>query len=121
MCHLGLNMDLSSLQMKNRNLICSGIDQSTSTIDGRNGKKHHKGQLDKSFNLASLTHDDEPKPSDLKKTAAVHDGLIVSYNTAWRANNSVHTTQTIAALKSFELIILYLQWWNEENVRSTVH
>ena len=36
------------------------------------------GQLDESFNLASLTHDDEPKPSDLKRTAAAHDGLIVS-------------------------------------------
>ena len=48
-------------------------------------------------------------------------GLIVSYNTAWRANNSVYTTWTNAALKNFELIILYLQWWNEKNVRSTVH
>ena len=61
---------------------------------GRNVKR---GQLDESFNPASSTHDDEPKPSDLKKTAASHDGLIVSYNIVWRANNSVGTTWTNAA------------------------
>ena len=63
------------ITMKNRILIHSGMDQSTSMKDGRNRKKHSKGQLDESCNLASSTHDDEPKPRDSKKTTAGHDGV----------------------------------------------
>ena len=80
------------ITMKNKNLIQLGVEESTTTKDGRKRKKRLKGQLDESFNLASSTHDDRPEPSDLKKTAVVHDGLIASYNTAWRAKKSVHTT-----------------------------
>ena len=96
------------ITMKNKNFIHSGIGKYTTTKDGRKRKKRCKGQLDQLFNLFSLTHDDNSKPSDLKKTAAAHDGLIAGYNTAWRMMKAVHTTWTTAASKTFELIIPYL-------------
>ena len=64
----------------------------------------HKGQLEQSFNLVSLTHDDDAKPSDLKKTPTVHDGLIVGYKEAWRKLRYVTNTQMTAATLSLSFL-----------------
>ena len=55
------------ITMKNKNLIHSRIEESATTKDGRKRKKRQEGQVDELFNLVSSTHDNEPKPSDLKK------------------------------------------------------
>ena len=62
---------------RKKNLNHSGVDEYTTTKDVRKRKKRCKRQLDQLFNLVSLSHDNGPKPSDLKKTAALHNGLIV--------------------------------------------
>ena len=107
--------------MKNTCLVHLAVDSCKTTIDGWKRKKCHKGELDKSYGLVSSTHDDLPKPSDLIKTAAAHDSIIVGYNTAWRKLKEEGMIQTIACSKTFELIIPSLEKWMSENPSTVVY
>ena len=64
-------------------------------------KKGCKGQVNKSYGLVSSTHDNLPKPSDLKKIPATHDGIIVGFNTAWRKLREEGMIQTIVCCTTF--------------------
>ena len=94
--------------MKNPYIVRSGIKSTKPTKDGCKRKKHCKGELDKSSRLVSSTHDDVVKPSDLKKTAAAHEGIRVKYNMAQRKLKQEGVNQMVACYKTFELIIPWL-------------
>ena len=47
--------------------------------NGCKWKKHCKGELEKYYCLVSSIHEDILKMSDLKKTGAAHEGIIVKY------------------------------------------
>ena len=81
--------------MNNPYLVQLGVDSSKTTKDGWKSKKCHKDELDKSYGLVFSTHDDLTKPSDMKKTVAAHDGIILGYNTAWRKLKEEGMIQTI--------------------------
>ena len=56
-----------------------------------------------------LQHSMVPKPSDLKKIVIEHEGEVVNYHGVLRQLKEKQDIQTVACLKDFKSLILYLQ------------
>ena len=87
---------------------------------GRKWKKRRKRQFQQSYLLASLTHHSVPKLANIQILAGNYKGEDITYNTSWRKLQEVKAVSKKVARKAFELVILFLEDWNKNNLGSIV-
>ena len=126
--HLGCNFHISFgqhhgtglLHMEKCHFVPNGYITETIAKGGRELEKRRKGQLQQSYLLASLTHRSSPRPGDIQITAGNYEGEDITYNTCWRKLQEVKQVTRKVAEKAFELVIPFLEEWNENNPQSMV-
>ena len=123
---LGCNFHISSgqhcgtglLHMKKYNFLHNGYTMETIAEGGRKLKKRRKRQFQQSYIPVSLTHKSSPKPAEIQITARNYEGEDLTYNSSWRKCQEVKQASTKDAEKAFELVILFLEEWKENNPQS---
>ena len=87
---------------------------------GQKWKRRRKGHFQQLYVLASSTHKSIPKLAAIQVTVENCKGEALDYNTLYRKVDEVNKIDTKVSVKSFELIIPFLQEWQEMNPGSTV-
>ena len=90
------------------------------TKGGWKWKKRRKGQFQQLYLLASSTHHSVPKPADIKIMAGNYEGEDITHNTSSRKLQEAKAVSKKVARKAFELVILFLEDWKDNNLESTV-
>ena len=125
--HLGCNFHISFgwhhgtglLHMKKCNFIHNGY--TTETIaQGKEIEEEKKGTVSAITHPGIMAHRSSPKPADIQITAGNYEGENLTYNTSWRKCQEVKQVSTKVAEKAFELVILFLEEWKENNPQSMV-
>ena len=106
--------------MKKCHFIHLGTKVSAKAKDGWKWKRRRKGQFQQSYVLASSTHKSTHKLADLQITVENYEGEELDYNTAYRKVDEVNKVDMKVTMKSFKLLIPFLQEWQERNPSSTV-
>ena len=99
------------LEMKNYHYIHSGTEVVDKAKGGQKWKRRRKGLFQDSYVLASSTHKSTPKSVDLQITVENYKGEHLDYNKAYWKVEEVNKVKTKVAVKSFELLIPFLQEW----------
>lgn len=90
------------------------------TAKGRAYKKRMKGRLDASVDEVSAIVDGKPKPKDVMKASAHLKGIPTTYHQAYRAIVRTTLQNWQQDKSSFQLVIPYLQKFQDLNEESTV-
>lgn len=90
------------------------------TAKGRAYKKRMKGRIDASVDEVAAVIDGKPKPKDVVKASAHLKGLTATYHQAYRAIERTSLQNWEQDKSSFQLVIPYLQKFQELNEESTV-
>ena len=100
--------------------IHSGADVGNTAKGGRKWKKRRKGQFQQSYVLASSAHKSTPKPADIQIIVETYEGEDLQYNRAWKKVPEVNHIQMKVSVKSFKLLIPFLEEGQDMNPGSTV-
>jgi hypothetical protein len=111
----------SEIVLKDCKLQHTGVPRGPLDAGGRRWKQRRKGRLANSVDNVCLVKASEPKPMDVKKTAANIGYIDASYHESWRAIQSHEGGCRERNFLSFEYLEPYLDAFEALNEGSTTH